>query len=229
MKSKSALAIAVAAGTLAILVAASAPAQPQPQPQLLTTPLFPLKVGTRWTYAVTTGNDLPGKKEAKKTVTIEVEREEPYLRKKKNAENKDVEIKNTGFILKAVGGAKEQRDHVVVLEDGVYKVFVADTQMSPPLCAIKFGKGEPWRADSKSGNTTVKGTYTLKATSVKVPYRNFDDAKKTFLVSFTNNIIGIDRVEVDCWYVIDIGMVKQRVLEKGHEIVLELEKFEPAK
>ena len=155
-----------------------------------------------------------------------MEREEPYFRKKKNAENKDIEVKNTGFILKASSGAKQQRDHVVVLEDGVYKIYVADTQMSPPVCAIKFGKSGQWEVLSKSGNTTVKGTFTLKATAVKVPAGDF---KEAYLISFSNNLNDESRVENDCWYVKDVGMVKQRVLQKGHEIVLELEKLEPAK
>lgn len=209
--------------TLVILLAAAGSAHAQ----LQTTPLYPLKVGTRWTYAVTGGKD-DAKDDAKKSVTIEVEREEPFVRKKKGADGKDIEFKNTGFILKMTSGAKEQRDHVVVLEDGVYKVRVADTQMKPPLCAIKLGPdaGKGWEADSKSGNTTVKGSFTVHSANLKVPAGNYE---KAFLISFTNNVIGKDRVEVDCWYVLNVGMVKQRVLQKGHETVLELEKYEPAK
>lgn len=209
---------------VAILCAAGAGAA---RAQLQTTPLYPLKVGSRWTYVVSAGADGPAKEEAKKTVTIEVEREEPFFRKKIGADKKEVEVKNVGFILKTTSGAKEQRDHVVVLEDGVYKVHVAGTQMTPPLCVIKLGKGSEkgWEADAKSGNTTVKGTFSVRAASVQVPAGNYPNA---ILVSFTNNVIGQGRVEVDCWYVADVGMVKQRVLQKGHETVLDLEKYVPA-
>jgi hypothetical protein len=208
---------------LAILLAAGAGSA---QAQLQTTPLYPLKIGTRWTYDVTAGKEAPAKDDVKKIVTIEVEREEPYSRKKKGADGKDVTVKNTGFILKMTSGAKVTRDHVVVLEDGVYKVHVAGTQINPPLCVIKLGTTGPWEADSKSGNTTVKGSFSVRAVGVKVPAGTFKDA---FLISFNNNINGDDRIEIDSWYVVDVGMVRMRVLQKGHENVLELEKYEPAK
>jgi hypothetical protein len=232
MKSTLALAILVATSTSALLVTAGAgPIQMKP----VDCPQYPLKVGTSWKYIVTSGEQGPAKDEAKKagtkpeTVTIEVEREEPYVRETKNAENKDVKIKYTGFILKSVSGSKVQSDHVVVLEDGVYKILVARTEISPPLCFIKFGLkklGDTWEVDSKSGDKTVKGTFTFEAEGVKVPAGNF---KEAYRISFTNNVVGADRVEVQCWYVEKIGMVKQRVLQKEHWIVLELEEFKAAK
>jgi hypothetical protein len=207
--------------TLAILFVAGA-GSVFAQPQLQITDLFPLKVGTvtghgnRWTYLASNPSaEGPAKDEAKKIVVVEVEREEVYQ-------------KSVGFILKMTSGGKTTRDHVVVLPDGVHRVHAAGTPINPPLCFFKLGPaaGLGWQADSKSGNTTIKGNFTVKQIAVTVPGGKFD---KAFLISFTNEKNGEERVEIDNWYVSGIGMVRQRVKAKGHEIVLELEKYEPAK
>src|SRR5271170_3921808 len=96
-----------------LLVAGAGPVGAQPQ--LLTTDQFPLKVGNRWTYlARNPGADGAAKEGGKKTVVVEVEREEVYQ-------------KNVGFILKMTSGGKTTRDHVVVLSDGVYRIHAAGT------------------------------------------------------------------------------------------------------
>ncbi|HZZ81095.1 MAG TPA: hypothetical protein VFE62_21515, partial [Gemmataceae bacterium] len=104
----------------------------------LQTALFPLEVGNRWTYVVHNGTDIDASNK-KKTVVVEVERREPYE-------------KNVGFILKNTSDAKVTRDHVVVLPDGVYRVHVAETPITPPVCLIKLGdKSNTWQSNSKSG------------------------------------------------------------------------------
>jgi hypothetical protein len=196
----------------------------------LTTTVFPLSVGSSWTYIVRGGKDSP--KDEKKTVEVEIEREEPYLRKKKDGEGKEVERKYVGYIMKMTSGAKTLMDHVVVLEDGVYRIYASKTPIdpptpiSPPLCFIKLvDKTRTWDVDCKRGNISIKGTYSIEADSVKVPAGKYE---KAFLVSYTNNKTGEERIEVQTWYVLDVGMVKQRINERGNEIVLELEKYKIA-
>ena len=179
----------------------------------LQTALYPLEVGNRWTYVVHNAKD-KGKDNTKKTVDVEVERREPYQ-------------KHIGYILKNTSGAKVTTEHVVVMEDGVYKVQAAETLLTPPLCLIKLGdKGNTWNVDSKGGTTAIKGTYTVKADTVTVPAGTYE---KAFKVSYTNGKSGDKRIDIDCWYVLNIGMVKQHINEKGNEIVLELKKFEAAR
>jgi hypothetical protein len=202
---------------IAILLAAAAGGPVRGQAQVQTTDLFPLKVGNRWTYlASNPGAEGQAKEEAKRVI-IEVEREEVYQ-------------KNVGYILKMTSGGKTTRDHVVVLADGIHRVHAAGTPISPPLCIFKLGPaaGLTWQADSKSGNTTIKGTFARnpKQVAVTVPAGKFDNA---FLISFSNDKAAEDRIEIDCWYVQGKGMVRQRVKTKGPENILELEKYEPAK
>lgn len=201
-------------------------AQPQPE---LQTKYFPLKVGNRWTYVARHGKDDNPKADQKKTVVIAVEREFPFVRKiMTDAKDKDKvkAVTNTGFVLKMTSGPNSKEEYIAVLEDGVYRTRIQNAEITPPLCILKLGDIGKWTVNSKSGNATVKGTFTLKNTSVKVPAGDFD---KAVLVSFTNGLVGDELVENDCWYVEKIGMVKQRVVQKEHEVVLELEKYELAK
>jgi len=189
---------------------------------------YPLNIGDRWTYRVLDLKAAPTSADSKKKVVVEVERQEPYTRKVEKDGKSATETK-IGFILKSTSGGKTTRDHVVVLEDGVYRIHAAGTPITPPLLFFKLKDvkiGEMWDGKSVSGNTTIKGTFTLRQEGVTVPFRKVGDA---LFVSFTNNKAGEDRVEIDYWFVKDIGMVKQRVREKDREIVLELEKYEPKK
>jgi hypothetical protein len=136
--------------------------------------------------------------------------------------------KRTGYLLKTTSAGKDAFDHVVIMEEGIHKVHVAKTQMTPPLLFFKLplnlNAGEKWEVNSTSGNATVKGTYTAKVDKIEVPIFG----KKTVsavLVSFTDH----QHVKVDTWFVEKVGMVKQRVQTKDHGVELELEKFEGPK
>jgi hypothetical protein len=194
----------------------------------LTTPFYPLNVGDKWTYRVVDLKAPLVKADPKKTVVVEVERPEIYARKNVDKNGKATIDEKVGFILKSTSGSKTTRDHVVVLEDGVYRVHAAGTPMTPPLPFFKLGlkkPGETWECNSVSGNITIKGTFTWSYERVKVLDKGYD----AFHISFTNGKGGDDRVEVDCWFAEKVGMVKQRHLEKGREIALELQSFEKAK
>jgi hypothetical protein len=70
----------------------------------------------------------------------------------------------------------------------------------------------------------IKGTFTWRRENVKVPAGEFKDA---VAVLFSNGKKDdIERTEVETWFAKDVGMVKQRIRQKGHEHALVLEKFE---
>ncbi len=200
-------------------------------------PLYPLNVGDKWTYRVIDLKAPLVKADAKKTVVVEVERPEIYGRKNVDKNGKVTVEDKVGFILKSTSGGKTTRDHVIVLEDGIYRIHAAETPMTPPLPFFKLKKkdsegkdialqlGDTWTCNSVSGNTTIKGTFTLKSERINV----LDKTVEAFGVSFNNGKGGKDRVEIDCWFVPNIGLVKQRVLEKEREIGLELESYQKAK
>ena len=192
-----------------------------------TSDFYPLVVGSKWTYRVIDLKAPQTKADPKRKVVIEVEREEPYIHKE-SKDGKDTEKKYMGFILKATSGDKLTRDHVIVLEQGVHSIHVAGTPILPPKLFFKLGlkPGESWTTDSVGGNTILKGTSTVNQVVVDLPKLGKRDA---FLISYSNDKKGDQRQEIDYWFVQGIGMVKQRVMTKNHEIVLELENYEKAK
>ena len=210
---------------MAITAACATYAAAQPA---LATEYYPLAIGTKWTYRMTDLKTPTSKSDPKRYVQIEVERTEMYLDKKSDKDNKVVENKYTGYLLKSTSGDKVTRDHVVVMPDGVYRVYAADTPITPPLPFFKLGleKGKnSWPADSTSGNTNLKGTFTISNAGVVVPLSDY----KAILVSYRSDKMGDDRIEIDYWFVKDVGMVKQRIRTKSHEVMLELERFDKAK
>jgi hypothetical protein len=207
---------------ICLLTACANPAFAQTPPEWRD--YFPLKVGLKWTYLV---NDDAKKKDAKKKVVIEVEREEAYARKETKNGN-IVEEKYKGFILEISSGDKVQHDHVAVMESGVYRIHTAGTLINPPLLFFKFHikSGESWTIDSISSNASIKGTCTLGVEQVAVPYKGKHNA---IFVSFSNDKPGDEKQEIKYWFAKDIGMVKQHVKTKNHEITLTLENFEQKK
>jgi hypothetical protein len=184
---------------------------------------YPLKVGHRWTYRAT---DIRQKSDQRREVVIQVDREEPYLQPVKKGEETVME-KRVGCLLKSTSVNKMTFDHVVVLEEGVHRIHSAGTKIDPPLKFIQrpLNVGDTWKCNSLSGNVTLKGTFTTKTDSIRVPLGIFDRA---LWIAYRGESQEA-RLEIDYWFVSGIGMVKQRVLAADHEIMLELEKFEPAK
>ena len=179
---------------------------------------FPLKVGHRWTYIVNA--------DPKKKVVIEVERTEDYTRVAMK-DDKKISEKFTGFLLKSSSGDKVTRDHVVVMENGVYRIYAASTLINPPLLFFKFHvkSGETWTCDSVSGNTTIKGTSTATLVKNQGPNGKIDYWK----IEYNNDKPGDDRIEITYWFAPGYGMIQHQVKTKNHDITLKLEKFEPAK
>jgi hypothetical protein len=180
---------------------------------------FPLKIDHKWTYVVNA--------DPKKKVVIEVERTEDYTRKEIKDDKKTEPKKFTGFILKTTSGDKVTRDHVVVMEDGVYRIHAAGTLINPPLLFFKFHvkSGETWTCESESGNTKIKGTSTANL----LKNQGADGKTDYWKIEFNNNKPGDERIEITYWFAPGYGMIQQHVKMKNHDIVLKLEKFEPAK
>jgi len=205
--------------SLGCLIAFAAFAQAQTP---IKTEYYPLEIGKRWTYRHIDMKAPQGKAAPKRTVVIEVERDEPYV-EKKTVKGTTTEKKYAGFLLKMTSGDKTTRDHVVVTEEGVCRVQVADTAITPPVLFLKFSvkPGETWKCDSVSGNTAIKGTFTFTGERVRVPHGEYD----ALHISFQ----GENQVAFDNWFVEKIGVVKHRVRGKNFDIVMELEKVETAK
>jgi hypothetical protein len=186
---------------------------------------YPLEIGNRWTYSV---KEDAKKKDAdpKKKVVIEVERAEVYVRKNIK-DGTTIEDKFTGFILKSTSGDKVSRDHVVVTDTGIQRIHLAGTPINPPLTFFKFPvkADETWICESVSGSTTIKGSFIAKQAVAESPKGRLD----YWIITFTNNQSGNERIQIDYWFARGYGMIKQHVKSRNNEIILELDKFEPAR
>jgi hypothetical protein len=180
---------------------------------------YPLEKGHKWTYRVID----PAKGDSKKQVVIEVVDTVKYTQKI-TKDGAVTEANFAGFVLQSTSGDKISRTHVFVSADGVHRFHDAGAAIDPPFLFFKFGLkklGDTWECNSTSGDKTIKGTCTLNQEDVAVPYKK-GEKLKAITVSFKADD---GRVEVDYWFVKEIGMVKQRVKGKNLDIVLELEKF----
>lgn len=206
--------------SVCLLFACAAPALAQPA---LKTPYYPLEIGQKWTYRIKDLAAPQPKGNPAREVVVEVEREEIYSSKDKEKMGaKEVDTKHTGFILKMTSGDKVTRDHVVVLEQGVHRVHASGIAMTPPLLFFKLGvkPGETWTAESVSRDTTIKASFAWKNDIVEVPHGKHAAILVTSVLKR-----GDERDEIDYWFVSGIGMVKQRIKSKNHDLVLELVNF----
>jgi hypothetical protein len=164
---------------------------------------YPLKVGHTWVYRV------GGEK-----VTIRVSREE-------------VEGKDTFYVLEATGADVTLSERVSVRQDGVYRHSAEGMAVKPPLCFLQLPAkaGSSWKVASTSEGLDIRGTFTLGEEEVTVPAGKF----RTVTSACPN--MRIDRLEMDLtyWFAPGVGMVKQRLRVGDKEILLELDKFTPAK
>lgn len=170
-----------------------------------TTPLYPLKVGSKWTYKVPGGQ-----------VEVKVEKKEKFG----DEESYKLETSSQGKV--------SASEHVVVKEDGVYRVGVNGLKPDSPIrfLALPATKGTKWEVKTKVQGQEVEGNYVIQEVDVTVPAGTFKGAT---LVDGVNFKIATLDTTVKCWFVKDIGIVKLEFKLGGQDAVLELEKYEEGK
>jgi hypothetical protein len=166
-------------------------------------PYYPLTVGTTWQYRV-------GKQKA----TVRVVREE---------------TSDTGpvAVLETTLDGKKVSEQVGVRGDGVYRYSGEGTAYNPPICFLKLPPtaGATWEVKSRAAGLDVSGTFTAGEEEVTVGAGQYDAVTSTcpdFRIDGT-------RTSVTYWFVPGIGMVKQRLQIGKREVLIELEKYTPAK
>jgi hypothetical protein len=164
---------------------------------------YPLKVGTTWEYKV--GN---------KKATVRVLREET-VEKAKVA------------VLETTLDGKTITERVGVKADGVYRYSGEGVDYTPPLCFLKLPPrtGETWEVKSRGAGLEIAGTFESEEDEVTVGAGQYE----AVTASCREFRIDTARMEVKYWFVPGIGMVKQRLKLGGREVLIELEKYTPAK
>ncbi|MCE9530648.1 MAG: hypothetical protein K8T89_05890 [Planctomycetes bacterium] len=170
-----------------------------------TTPLYPLKVGNKWTYKVSGG-----------TIEVKVEKKEKF------AEEDSYKLETSA------AGKVSGSENVVVRDDGVFRLGVNGMKSDPAVkfLAIPATKNYKWDVKAKVDKQEIEGTYVIKTEDVTVPLGTYKEAT---LVEATNfKVAGMDST-IKCWFVKDIGIVKLEFKLMGQEATFELEKFEQGK
>ncbi len=164
---------------------------------------YPLKVGNAWQYRV-----------GKDQVTVRVAKEE-------QAE------KETVAVLETSGGGKALTERVSAQKDGLYRLTAEDMEIRPALCFLKlpFKAGDTWTVKGSAGDLPVEGTFTAAEEEVAVPAGKY----RTATATCPDLRIGKARMALKYWFAPGVGMVKQRLQIGDRVVLVELEKFTPAK
>ncbi len=170
-----------------------------------TTPLYPLKVGNKWTYKVSGGS-------------IEVKAEKKV--KVGNDDGYDLVTSSQGKV-----SASEQ---IVVREDGIYRELVNGLKPESPIKFLQLpaSKGAKWNVKTKVQGQEVEGEFVIREEDVTVPLGTY---KAATLVEGANFKIAGMETTIKCWFAKDVGIVKLEFKLGGQDATLELEKFEEAK
>jgi len=169
------------------------------------TPLYPLKENNKWIYKVSSG-------------TVEVK----VVKKEKFADEECYKLETSAQ------GKVTTTEHVVVREDGVYRLGINGVKVEP---AIKFlalppTKNFKWEIKSKVDKQDIEGYFQIKEEDVTVPAGPY---KASTLVDTNNFKVAGKDSTVKAWFVKDVGIVKLTFSLEGQEATFELEKFEAGK
>jgi len=172
--------------------------------QEASSPLYPLKVGNKWTYKAPGGN-----------VEVRVDKKEK------------VGDEEAYKLVTSLQGKESASEHVVVRADGVYRVSVNGLKPDQAILILPIPatKGKKWDVKTKVQGQEVEGTNTIHEVDVTVPAGTYKGAT---LVDGPNfKIAGLDTT-VRVWFAKDVGIVKLEFKLGGQDAVLELQSFEPA-
>ena len=190
--------------SIAVLFGTSAAVRAQEK----TDPLYPLKVGSVWTYKVSGGS-----------IQVKVEKKEKFG------------DEETYKLVTSAQGKEGASEHVAIKDGkdgGVYRYDIGGVKPDAPLkfLALPATKSTKWTVNSKIGKEEVSGEFVIKEEDVTVPAGVY---KAATLVEGANfKLAGYDS-SIKTWYVKDIGIVKMEFKLGGQDATFELEKYEPGK
>jgi hypothetical protein len=169
-----------------------------------TTPYYPLKVGAKWIYKVGGGGG---------TIEVKVDKKEKFGEE----ESYKLETSSQGKV--------SASEHVVVRDDGVYRLGVNGLKASTPIkfLALPPAKGFKWQVKSNVQGQEIEGEFQIQEVDIKVPAGEY---KGAILVEGNSFKIAGQDTSIKCWFVKEIGIVKLEFKLGGQDASLELEKFE---
>jgi len=176
------------------------PAQDAP----VTTPYFPLEVGSVWHY-----------KCGENRFQLRLTRFEK------------VGTTNCARVELFVNNKSEAAEHIAVTKEGVLRFSFDGKKADPPILFLKLPvkEKETWKVESKVDGQPLKGSFKSGVEDVKVPAYSGKAATVTGADLEANGV----KLGLKYYFAENVGMVKQEIDIAGQKIIIELEKYEPAK
>jgi hypothetical protein len=170
-------------------------------------PWYPLQMGDSWTYKAGDGK-----------FTLKVVDTNAKV-------DKDTCVK----VVMTSDGKELATEHVAVKDDGVYRYSFGDKKADKPVLFFKLPpkKDATWEVDTKALGETIKGTFKIgEVKELKVPAGTYTNV-------ITSSCEDLDaagiKMNVTFYFAEKVGLIKQVIKYGTTEIVVELEKYEPAK
>ena len=192
----------LAFATLLILAIGFAPAA---EDAPVTTPYFPLAVGSKWFY-----------KCGENHFRLEVVKFEK------------VGDTNCARVELFVNDKSQAAENIAVTKEAVVRFTFDGKKAEPaiPFLQLPVAPGKSWKLESKVDGQLLKGTFTSgEEDNVKVPAGTYKTATVTGADLEANGV----KLNLRYYFAKDVGMVKQVIDIAGQKIVIELEKYEAGK
>jgi hypothetical protein len=118
-------------------------------------------------------------------------------------------------------------EHVAVTSDAIVRTSFEGKVANPPIPFLKLPpkKDQSWKVESKMAGQVFKGTFKAGEEEVKVPAGTY----KTVTVTGQDLEVNGVKMTLTYYFADKVGMVRQVIEMAGQKIIVEMEKFEPAK
>jgi len=173
---------------------------------------YPLKAGNKWTYQIE--SDSVAKGSAKLINQI--------------AKIEKIDGVSLARLETIAKGKVAATEHLNATEKGIFRNRYNGTEVSPPICILKFPikKGSTWKTESKVGDEKLSVSCKSDEDEIEVPAGKF----KTVKVVMDAEVAGAGiLVSTTYWFAQGVGIVKQHVNINSMQFTILLEKYEEAK
>ncbi|WP_437202569.1 hypothetical protein [Planctomicrobium sp. SH664] len=195
---RTAISLAVNAGCFLLLVA---PLAAQTQKTVPQRPLYPLTLGSEWTYQA-------GEVELIEKVGGFDEINGEWCAR--------IEVRMNGKLIAS--------EHIVVRKDGVYRTAIMGDAVVPPLCFLKLPPqlGETWEVKSTLKEEPISGRFTIERETVQTP----SGSEQVAICSRGSDFqVQGQPLNFTYYFVPGIGKVRQIVSAGDKKTTLELKSY----
>jgi hypothetical protein len=190
-----------------VLIATAVPSAAQaPSNQKKLPDYYPQKPGMKWTYDLDPGNG------RKIRVANQIARIET------------IDGKSMARLETIVNGRVAMTQHLLSTPEGVFRYRMGETDVSPPLCILKYPikEGETWKVEPTIGREQSRMSFTSGRHEVVL----LTGAKYQAISVVCEINVEASQVKTTSWYAPDVGMVKDTRKFGDRTITMDLVAFE---